>query len=498
MRSATAPCLALILSLLLSVSSARADDIDIPYGVDGAPTVIVRDRDASGGPADGKIESGNTHDRAAVYFGLRRGGSQVYALDIKNPDSPAILWRIGPDGLYNSSGLVAGSATQFAEMALSFSAPQAGRIRYLEGTTLLTRSVIVFAAGYNGGLDASNQRIGKDAARGSKNVLGGNDGRGNAIYIVDAETGALIWKARQGAFDEAAPYNSSTRSFLHPLLEDSIAADTTVVDSNGDGYLDRLYALDTGGRLWRGDFPGSERAGWTLTPLASVGRHNNASLVNDRRFFHAPDYVPFRDARGAYDAIVFGSGDREDPFNASTENYVYAYRDRAVSSGKFPAQVLITEAQLSDHGDFVDLSAACASNTQNCGAAASAAIGWKLDLSRRGEKVLSQPLTSGGTVFFTTYVPQDPGLRSCEPDEGTNRLYGVSLADSRPLVSGFIGDGDNEQRSTDGGTPGLPGELNTLATNTLAANTQTLEARSPRYYPVYWRERRGDDETPPC
>lgn len=468
-----------------------------PYGVDGAPTVVLRDRDPTGGPADGKIESGNSHDKAAVYFGLRRGGSHLYALDIKNPDSPSLMWRVGPDGLFNSSGLVPGSATQFAEMALTFSSPQAGRIQYKDGSATLTRSVIVFAAGYNGGRDAANLRVGKDAARGSQNLLGSDDAKGNAIYMVDAETGALIWKARQGAFSESAPYSSSTRTFQHPLLADSIAADTTVVDSNGDGYLDRLYALDTGGRLWRGDFPGIERGNWTLTPIASVGRHDNASVIEDRRFFHAPDYVPFRDARGAYDAIVFASGDREDPFNARTENFLYTFRDRAVTSGKTPQQVLTTESALSDHDDFVDLTAACASGAQDCGASADDAIGWKLELGARGEKALSQPLTTGGTVFFTSYIPQDPTLRNCEPNEGTNRLYGVSLADSRPLVQDFIADNDNDRRSTDGGVPGLAGEINTLASNTIAANTQTLEARSPRYYPVYWRERRGDDETPP-
>jgi Tfp pilus tip-associated adhesin PilY1 len=123
-------------------------------------------------------------------------------------------------------------------------------------------------------------------------------------------------------------------------------------------------------------------------------------------------------------------------------------------------------------------------------------VGWKLSLTRRGEKAMSQPLTTGGTVFFTSYVPQDPTVRTCVPDEGRSRLYGVSLADSRPVVQSFISDNDADKRSTDGGVPGLSGELSTVATSAIAANTHTLEARSPRYYPVYWRERRGDDETP--
>ncbi|MGH8517287.1 MAG: pilus assembly protein, partial [Panacagrimonas sp.] len=405
-----------------------------PYGVDGAPTVLLRDRDHSDGPADGKIESTNAYDRASVYFGLRRGGAGIYALDIKNPDSPSLLWRIGTDGLFNSTGRVVGSDTLFTELAQTFSSPQAGRVRLTQGSTSSIRSVVIFAGGYNGGRDASNVRIGKDAARGSKNQLGVDDGLGNAIYMVDAQTGELIWKARQGAFSDLSPFDSARNTFTHPLLVDSIAADTTVVDSDGDGLLDRLYALDTGGRLWRADFAGGDRSKWTLTPLVSVGRHDNGNVANDRRFFQAPDYAPFRDSRGAYDAVVFASGNREDPFSANTENYLYVFRDRDISSGKTAAQVLTSESSLTDQNDFADLTSACASAATNCGASADGSIGWKLNLTGRGEKAMSQPLTTGGTVFFTSYIPQDPTVRTCVPDEGRSRLYGVSLADSRPVV----------------------------------------------------------------
>ncbi len=472
-----------------------------PYGVDGAPTVVIRDRSTSGGSADGVLSSNNSHDRVTAYFGLRRGGSSMYALNLNNPDSPALLWRIGPDGLYNSTGLVAGSTTQFAEMALTMSSPQAGRVRYDHdnnaSTSAITTSAVTFGAGYNGGRTTANIRLAKDLARGSDGLLGLDDSKGNAIYIVDGLSGELIWKATQGALDETQAYDESSRTFHHPLMVDSFAADVTAVDTNGDGRIDRIYALDTGGRLWRVDMPGSDRNDWTITPLASVGRHGEANVSNDRRFFQAPDYVPFRDDNGPYDAIVFGSGDRADPFNISTQNYLYAYRDRAVSSGKAIAQIATTEAELSAQSDFVDLTAACADAATDCGLSAKDAIGWKIALPGRGEKVLSQALSTGGVIYVSTYVTPDPNARTCVPQEGTNRLYGVALSDSRPVVPDFIADEDGDKRSGDGGTPGLPGLLNTLGTNTIAANTQTLEARSPRYYPVYWRERRGDDETRP-
>ena len=408
-----------------------------------------------------------------------------------------MLWRIGPDGLFNSTGRVANSTGHYSEMALSFSAPQAGRLRYKSGGNTIATSVVIFGAGYNGGRGAANVRVGKDLARGSDGLFGLPDNRGNAIYVVDGQTGELIWKAAPGALNATASFDPVVRSFKHPLMVDSFAADVTAVDTDGDGNVDRVYALDTGGRLWRADFPGADRANWTITPIASVGRSYASNVTNDRRFFHAPDYVPFRDGNGAYDAVVFASGDRADPFNNSTQNYLYTFRDRAVATGKSLSQISVNESELVDHDDFVDLTSACASGAAGCGDSASDAPGWRLALTGRGEKAVSQPLTTGGVIFFTTYVTPDPSSRACEPQEGNNRIYGLALSDSRPVVSNFIDDGDTDKRSTDGGTPGFAGEVNSIASNAVAANTLTLEARSPRYYPVYWRERRGDEETPP-
>ncbi|HKY89903.1 MAG TPA: hypothetical protein VJM11_02650 [Nevskiaceae bacterium] len=481
---------------VMSQQKTLRDDLvakPFPYGVDGAPTVLLQDRDTTGGVADGKIESSNTHDKAIAYFTLRRGGAGVYALDIVNPDSPSLLWRIGTDGVFNSTGLVAGSAAQFANLALGFSNPQVGRMRIKEGTTETTRSVVIFGGGYNGGRDATNVRLAKDFNRGSDNKVGTDDTKGNALYIVDALTGELLWTARQGTVG----YTASSKTYQNPLMVDSIASDTTIVDSDGDGLTDRLYVGDTGGRLWRADFPGTDRANWTATPLASLGRHKTATVAADRRFFHAPDYVPFRDSSGAYDVIVLASGDREDPFNYTTANYVYAFKDRDIFSGKLAAEIVTAESNLPGDSAFGDLTVTCATATANCSSGTDTTTGWRMKLTGNGEKAMSQPVATSGNVFFTSFVPRDPTTQSCTPQEGSNRLYGVSLRDSSPTVPAMIVDGDTDLRSIDGGVPGLSGQVQTMATSNVAANTKTLEARGKRYYPVFWRERRGDEEVPP-
>lgn len=60
------------------------------YGVDGSPSVFIHDANR-----DGDIESGDG-DKVLLYFGLRRGGSTIYALDITTPDAaPTFLWSKG-------------------------------------------------------------------------------------------------------------------------------------------------------------------------------------------------------------------------------------------------------------------------------------------------------------------------------------------------------------------------------------------------------------------
>ncbi len=469
----------------------------LPFGVDGAPAVLVRDRSPSNGPADGKIEPGNANDRAWLFFGLRRGGRFYYAMNVTNPDAPSLMWRIGPDGLYRSGGFVAGSAGYYSELGLTFSTPQIGSMTVKENGVDTTKPVLIFAAGYNGGRDAASLRLGKDLQRGSDGLVGQNDSVGNAIYVVDAETGDLIWKARQGTFSVGTPFASATKTFQHPLLLDSLPSDVTIVDSDGNGQIDRLYVLDTGGLLWRGDFPGSDRALWTLSPLASLGRHRSATVLNDRRFFHAPDYVPAQGASGRFDAVVFGSGDREDPLNLLTENSLYVYRDSRIASNRTANEVITSDASLKAQADFTDLTTLCASGAANCAAGANLGTGFRIKLAGSGEKALSQPLSSGGVVFFSSYQPPNPATLSCEPSEGSSKLYGIGLSDSRPRFNRFINDSDGDARSQLSATPGLPGEFNPLTATALAANAQTLTLPPLLPYTIYWRERRGDEERAP-
>lgn len=488
----------------------------LPYGVDGAPVVLIRDKVATEGANKGKLGliDADDGDRVLLFFGLRRGGSQYYALDVTNPDSPRLVWRLGPDGLITAgqTAPAAGTATQFEALGLAFSTPQVARIRLgvdASGATLATpktRTVLIFGGGYNGGRIAG-AKVGKDLNN-SRNTLasarvGRDDGdgssdRGNAVFMIDAGTGELIWRAVRSS-TASASYSATggTRSYAHPMLADSIPSDFTVLDTDNDGFSDRFYVGDTGGRLWRGDFAGVQPSAWTLTPLASVGRHNTGSgnLVNDRRIFFAPDYVPVRNKGNTQgsDLILFGTGDREDPLNLTTVNSFYALRDGDLVSGKAAAEIITAETDeaLAEHADFLDVTAA--------GGAARADIsnltqkGYRVQFARSGEKHFSAPVTLAGNTTFTSYVPPDAsaaGGRVCAPTEGTSRLYSLATRTGDPRGINNATQTDRDIRLADG----LPGEVNTLAGTQQAAGGKIYAIPANDTYRASWRERLGETQ----
>ena len=74
------------------------------------------------------------------------------------------------------------------------------------------------------------------------------DSVGNALYIVDAYSGALLWSAGNDALEVDQSFAAMGRS-----MDYSIPARIRVVDFDGDGYADRFYAGDMGGQIWRFD-----------------------------------------------------------------------------------------------------------------------------------------------------------------------------------------------------------------------------------------------------
>jgi type IV pilus assembly protein PilY1 len=432
------------------VLRANGTGMQHPYTMDGAPVAFMMDKNQ-----DGSIVSGDG-DRVYVYAGMRRGGKAYYALDVTNPESPRLMWTIDKGG-------------DFSELGLTFSNPRVGLIDSAGGA----RPVLMFAGGYD---------INKD----KRGVVGSDDSEGNAIYVVDAETGAFIWKARGG------PGGAGSTVFEHAQLVDSIPSTLSVADTDGDGFTDRMVVGDTGGNIWRADIQGSDTANWKLTLLASVGRHTSGSpsIAIDRRFFHRPDLVPSKDGTGLFDGVVIGSGNRADPLDkgGTVRNFTYMIKDRHTSAGSG----IDTGLQ---HVDFGDVTSNCLQTDAGC--VVNLTHGWRLGLEEPGEKVLATALTLTGKTFFTTYLPfSGTGATACSPSEGAGRLYAVSLQDATSVMNYDTTDDDptkpdqptsKEDRSVELRSLGIPAEVVSVPPNKiLRPDLQIDNIDATTRWRTYW------------
>jgi type IV pilus assembly protein PilY1 len=385
----------------------------------------------------------------------------------------------------------------FDELGLTFSTPVVGKVNY-SGRSV---DVLIFAGGYDGGWnDDYSERRGKD-------LSAGDDGVGNAIYIVNARTGELIWKAVKGE----TGISNNTR-YLHAGMVDSIPSRVSVL-STPEGIVHRLYVGDSGGALWRVDLPPNKdgdadhrRDHWFITKLADLGadaQESGGSDSDDRRFFHAPDIVQSYDSSGRFDGVVIQSGNRASPNETLVENALFYIKDREIVTGS--AVVAAENAVDMPEGryqiaDLLDQTA-CIRGTEKVvvgeeiiDCAANVAVGgWQVRYSQPGEKGLSTPLTDGGRVFASTYIPGD--VMSCSRRQGWGRIYVLRLQDATAVANQVrhykLGEGIPAAAKAVADSIFLPGggiDIYDLDDDGARDVTQFLPSHAGKVYRTYWRE----------
>lgn len=364
------------------------------YFFDGPVTTLVKPVDDNG-----TLRVSGDGAEAYLFAGMRRGGRTYYAFDVTNPDVPKFQWKIS------------GGSGDFSELGYTWSAAQVGKLKLAAGTDAQTgqtvtadTDVVIFGGGYDQSRDASGPTANDALPQGSATM-------GRAIYVVNARTGALIWMAGVTAETDA--------SHLPVVgMSCSIAADVFPLDSDADGYVDRVYAVDTCGNVWRVNVGDSNKANWAVGKIFSLGTASG----NSRKFLFAPSVV----LEVNYDVLLIGSGDREHPFDVSTPNRFYALWD---DKGKNTLQATATESDLCD---FTTLTLD-AGGEPTCSACNwPTKRGWKLNFeSCPGEKVVGGAVTVSGITIFSTNVPpgssclQSTPSNQCSAGLGEARNYAI-------------------------------------------------------------------------
>jgi type IV pilus assembly protein PilY1 len=334
-----------------------------PVGLDAAPRDYFVD-----GPIGiyQHFDASGSVDQAIIFVAMRRGGRLLYAFDVTNPSAPRLLWRK--------------TQANLPLLGQTWSEPKVARIK---GSL---NPVLVFGAGY-------------DAAAEDPSAPGTTT-MGNAIYVLDAINGDLLKTF------------ATTRS---------VPADVSMIDSDFDGYIDRAYGVDMGGKVYRIDFELGTATGsdvWSMYTLADL----SGGTGTGRKFFFGPDVIVTR----SFAALMFGSGDREKPLLATTVDHFFEIFDRNVGKGAPAAAYTPTT--------FANLvPAGAVSNTSDAGCYVA------LDT---GEKVVNAATSIGGQSYFGTNRPSGAASAyTCSADLGIAKSYSMPLFCVRPTGSTLAGGG---------------------------------------------------------
>jgi type IV pilus assembly protein PilY1 len=389
------------------------------YGLDGAVKVVRLDRNGNGTiePNGTDIDGNGTvteseMDKVYLYFGMRRGGSSYIGLDVTVRTAPKLMWIIGP--------------SELPGVGQTWSAPAAARVNVNRTWTSSNpdKMVLVFGGGY----DVAQDTVGYVA-----------DSVGNQIFMVDAITGSLIWRA--------GPTSDSGAQLPLAKMTNSIPGDVRVIDLSGDGFADRMYAADMGGRVWRFDIRNGQSAASLVWGgvFASLGNGDLAvktDATKNRRFFYSPDIALVKVGTSNFINIGIGSGHREKPItDVTVVNRFYSLRDfnvfSQVENSQYkttcgtaetsPCQQIVTDTDTR----LIDVTSTMSPTIPAGG------VGWRMNLQDAGEKVLAESRTFQNRIYFTTYSPQQRAYNPeyCVATVGLNRLYIVDAATGKPVVN---------------------------------------------------------------
>lgn len=506
-----------VLPAVKSINSPGATNHQ--WSVDGTVTVADTFIDPKNGGSFGAPKADQREWRTVAVGGLREGGTTYYALDITQPDTiggdgepdwingyvpschstpstitdgdnsgpcgplpfPSLLWE------FDDSVVESGNRVQLDEEDTGFpsgdgdpdgnlkpdvgetwSIPNVGRIR-IAVTPGSDETRDVYVAVFGGGLDPNNPT---------------SPQMGTWLYMVDIETGQPIYKRQ---------------------LKGAVPSEPAAVDTNGDGYLDRIYIGTMAGLLYRVDltadilndltdpeddqFPALEaelvtdvngglhtveripKTSWVARAIfnASFDALTGLPTPIDRPIFFRPSVV--YDAKLGVYLIAVGTGYRDDLWNNDGQSgrfYVFLDDTDKISPASLPLKenafrrILVPDLALGGNLETLPLGQR----------------GWYLVLDVN-ERVINDPFALSGVTFFSTYKPRVDVTSTKEGPQcsktGFSRIFIVNTLNADPFVqpptgvsepptrafevANFVTNPFTEQRQTKNKTAGDDAEI---------------------------------------
>lgn len=458
--------------------SKRLNESEVgkPYfGVD-APWLVMTDYDFDLPNKKVKVEEVTGKKGMFAYGGLRMGGAAFYGMNITKKSEPKILFTITSEGL--SSSTAAKSTTSgFERLGQIWSKPTEAKIRMTKDADPI--NVLVFGGGYDMNYEDDSYVPTSRAPA-----------KGNAIYMINAQSGELIWST--------SGETGGTKNVKTEKMINSMVGGITVLDRDNDGLMDHLYAADLGGQVFRADFENARPAKFGFTVVNNFSNKGVTRILDTApateafkkyayRFYERPVVSFYRNEgisgqtvanNGKLFALVnVISGNRSAPLSTlrNTNEYanrVYGIIDTDVTNadlyknGFTPSVVNITEGKLVNLASTLGATPSEADkNTAKVTMVKGSMHGWFYPLTRfdgynnvRHNKGMGDSAVINNLLYTTVYNPdkQYGNVASCAAkiSGGSERQlyclpYGICMdATSVSGTGGYIPAGQGIQELT--------------------------------------------------
>jgi Tfp pilus tip-associated adhesin PilY1 len=359
---------------------------------------------------------------------------------------PRVLWEITDRGDADAAGT---PGAGYPDMGETWSKPGIGRVRVCTSACGTGSAVYdyKFVAIFGGGFD-------RDRTTDSGKMT---NHRGNWLYVVDIETGTVLYRANAGCKRTTAGGACTTTYF------GSIPSEVGALDLNGDGTLELAYFGDTNGRMWRidlsnlrylGSIPTARWANKISIPAADSSTQSGlpfllfeapqpvATTTPPNQFFpifFRPVAVSLGDTTSGAPVlgIAFGTGDRDDIIaTIDTSSVTYSQRYYYVLDRRNVADPTqdVTKTESDLQAIASSTASVLTSVPQN---------GWYLKFAATGgERLITDSLAVNGLLYYSTFTPFPPGASrdtcanpiGCGNPSGQSRFYTVSTTTGNPLA----------------------------------------------------------------
>ncbi|MBE8608267.1 PilC/PilY family type IV pilus protein [Psychrobacter aquimaris] len=240
------------------VDGSIRDRVGEPYfGVD-APWLVTTDYNFDLPGKQVKVEEVAGEKGMFAYGGLRMGGEAFYGMNISKKAEPKMLFTITKAGL-SSTTAAKSNTVGFERLGQIWNKPTSAKIRMSKDADPI--NVLVFGGGYD--MKYEDDSYVPTASAPAK---------GNAIYVINAQSGELIWST--------SGESGSTKNIKTDKMINSMVGGITVLDRDNDGLMDHLYAADLGGQVFRADFENARPEKYGFTEVASFSNKRVTRVLN--------------------------------------------------------------------------------------------------------------------------------------------------------------------------------------------------------------------------